>query len=76
MQLPFLASAVYRLLQTRLEDSAYTPQSLFQNLHNQNWRGYDTQVIPQKSPKKAHSPYRLLGIPSPMKLPAPITSPT
>ena len=69
--LTFAATAVFRLLQERLEGSPYNPQSLFQNLRNQKCKVYDTQVIPQEPARKAHDAYRLLDIPSPAKLPRP-----
>ena len=69
--LTFAATAVFRLLQGRLEGSPYNPQSLFQNLRNQKCKVYDTQVIPQEPARKANDAYRLLGIPSLPKLPRP-----
>lgn len=69
--LTFAATAVFRLLQERLEGSPYNPQSLLQNLRNQKCKVYDTQVIPQEPAKKAHDAYRLLGIPSLPRLPRP-----
>ena len=69
--LTFAATAVFRLLQERLEGSPYNPQSLFQNLCNQKCKVYDTQVIPQEPAKKAHDAYKLLGI---QNSPAPTVS--
>ena len=69
--LTFVATAVFRLLQERLECSPYNPQSMFQNLRNQKCKVYDRQIIPQEPAKKANDAYKLLDIPSPAKLPRP-----
>lgn len=67
----FAATAVFRLLQERLEGSPYNPHSLFQNLRNQKCKVYDSQVVPQEPAKKANDAYKLLDIPSTAKLPRP-----
>ena len=69
--LTFVATAVFRLLQERLECSPYNPQSMFQNLRNQKCKVYDRQIIPQEPAKKANDAYKLLDLPSPAKLPRP-----
>ena len=62
LMLSFISSVIVKLIQSKLSNSKYTPQSAFLNLRNHKCKVFDDYVLTMESAKRANDIYKFFGI--------------